>query len=249
MTEPRFVPLETWRELPVDEMRRRARAFAENVSRRRTIREFSSRDVPAEVIDDCLAAAGTAPSGANMQPWHFVVVRDPAVKARIRVAAEEEEREFYEHRASPEWLAALEPLGTDATGSRSSRRRRYLIADVPAASTRCGSTDGRKVKHYYPTESTGLATGILDHGAAPTPAWPRLTHTPSPMKFPERDPRPAGQREAVPPARGGLPGRRGASARHRAQAARRHPHDRLSAATRHPSPVTPRPASGTRHPA
>ena len=96
MTEPRFVPLPDYRELPVDEMQRRAVDFHAELSRRRTIREFSTRPVDPMIIDECIAAAGTAPSGANMQPWHFVVVTDSEVKSRMRVAAEEEEREFYD---------------------------------------------------------------------------------------------------------------------------------------------------------
>src|SRR5688572_26299452 len=105
--------LSEYRELPAAEMLRRSEAFARDLSRRRTVRDFSDRPVPPGVIDACLRAAGTAPSGANLQPWHFVVITDPAIKRRIREAAEVKEREFYEHRAPAEWLAALEPLGTD----------------------------------------------------------------------------------------------------------------------------------------
>lgn len=113
MTEADFRPLaETYREFPPDEMARRARSFREEMRRRRTVREFSPRPVPREVIDECLRAAGSAPSGANLQPWHFVAVSDPEVKAEIWEAAEEEERKFYEERAPEEWLEALEPLGT-----------------------------------------------------------------------------------------------------------------------------------------
>ena len=101
---PTFVPLSGYQEYPEEDMRRRAREFYEQASRRRTVREFSDRAVPREVLDACLLTAGTAPSGANMQPWHFVVVTDPSVKSRIRVAAEAEEREFYERRAPREWL-------------------------------------------------------------------------------------------------------------------------------------------------
>ena len=113
MSGNRFVPLESWREYPVDEMRRRVTGFLEDMRRRRTVREFSPRPVPRDIIEAALAAAGTAPSGANLQPWHFVVVSDAGTRRRIRVAAEAEEKEFYEHRASKEWLEALEPLGTD----------------------------------------------------------------------------------------------------------------------------------------
>ena len=109
----RFVPLEGYRTLDSEEMLRRARVFHEELRRRRTVRQFSDRAVDREVIEQCLRAAGTAPSGANLQPWHFVVVSDPGLKRRIREAAEREERDFYQNRAPAEWLAALEPLGTD----------------------------------------------------------------------------------------------------------------------------------------
>lgn len=160
-------------------MRERLAQFYAEVNRRRTVREFSDRPVPRDIIETALAAAGTAPSGANLQPWHFVVVSGPETKRRIREAAEAEEREFYEHRASEEWLDALQPLGTDSD-KPFLETAPYLIAvflqkfaELP---------DGRKVKHYYPVESTGLATGILitalHHAGLAT-----LTHTPSPMKF------------------------------------------------------------------
>ena len=149
------------------------------MERRRTVRMFSDRSVPRELIEHCLATAATAPSGANMQPWHFVAVSDPAIKHRIRVAAEAEEKEFYEHRASPEWLEALTPLGTDAH-KPFLETAPWLIAVFVQKYGKL--PDGRKVKHYYPTESVGLATGMLitalHHAGLAT-----LTHTPSPMKF------------------------------------------------------------------
>ena len=113
MTKYPFVPLSTYTEFPVEKMRSRLAEFYRDLDRRRTVREFSDRPVPRDVIEQALRAAGTAPSGANLQPWHFVVVSGAESKKKIRAAAEDEEREFYEHRASPEWLAALEPLGTD----------------------------------------------------------------------------------------------------------------------------------------
>jgi nitroreductase len=173
------IPLEQFREYPLDEMRARLREFYEDVARRRTVREFSDRPVPRDLIEMALKAAGTAPSGANLQPWHFAVVSGPETKRKIREAAEAEEREFYEHRASAEWLAALEPLGTDDQ-KPFLETAPYLIAvflqkygELP---------DGRKVKHYYPTESTGLATGLLIT-ALHRAGLATLTHTPSPMKF------------------------------------------------------------------
>jgi len=112
MTKHPFREFECYREFPPDEMRRRVSDFCDLMQRRRTVREFSDRPVPLDIIRTALAAAGTAPSGANLQPWHFVVVSSADMKRRIRAAAEAEEKEFYEHRASAEWLAALEPLGT-----------------------------------------------------------------------------------------------------------------------------------------
>jgi len=146
---------------------------------RRTVREFSPRPVPRDIIETALAAAGTAPSGANLQPWHFVVIGDAETKRRIRVAAEAEEKEFYEHRASPEWLTALEPLGTD-TSKPFLETAPYLIA---VFAQKFGILeDGRKVKHYYPVESTGLAAGMLIT-ALHHAGLACLTHTPSPMAF------------------------------------------------------------------
>jgi len=173
------IPLTTYREYPVNEMRQRVTDFYEGIDRRRTVREFSDRPVPRDIIETALRAAGTAPSGANLQPWHFAVVSGAEKKKKIRVAAEVEEREFYEHRASTEWLEALRPLGTDSD-KPFLETAPYLIAvflqkfgELP---------DGRKVKHYYPVESTGIATGILIT-ALHEAGLATLTHTPSPMKF------------------------------------------------------------------
>ncbi len=178
-TEPRFHPLTTFTEFPPAEMRARARAFYEEIKRRRTVREFSPRPVPREVIEDCLRAAGTAPSGANLQPWHFVVVSDPGTRARIRAAAELEEREFYSGKVPKEWLDALAPLGTDEHKGYLEVAP-YLIAVF--ARSYALLPDGRKVKNYYVTESVGIALGFLiaalHHAGLAT-----LTHTPSPMNF------------------------------------------------------------------
>jgi len=179
MTESGFVPLTGYREYPPEEMLERARTFRAEMERRRTVRMFSDRPVPRALVEQCLGAAVTAPSGANMQPWHFVAVSAPAVKRRIREAAEAEEREFYAHRASAEWLDALSPLGTDEH-KPFLEVAPWLIAVFEQKQGRL--PDGQKVKHYYPTESTGLATGILitalHHAGLAT-----LTHTPSPMRF------------------------------------------------------------------
>ena len=179
MDEHPFVPLTGYREYPEDEMMRRARDFHAELKRRRTVRQFSSRAVSRAIIDDCLRAATTAPSGANLQPWHFVVVSDPETKRRIRNAAEEEERQFYQHRAPQEWLDALAPLGTDEN-KPFLERAPYLIAIFAQKYGRLA--DGRRVKHYYPTESVGLATGMLI-AALHIAGLATLTHTPSPMQF------------------------------------------------------------------
>jgi len=160
-------------------MKRRAVAFYEELRRRRTVRDFSDRPVPREVIELCVLAAGTAPNGANMQPWHFAVVEDPEVKRKIRIAAEEEEREFYSGRAPKEWLDALAPLGTDER-KPFLETAPYLIA---VFAQRYGVLpDGRQVKHYYATESVGIATGLLIT-AVHNAGLVSLTHTPSPMNF------------------------------------------------------------------
>jgi iodotyrosine deiodinase len=175
---PVFNPLSTYEEYPVDEMLTRSRRFAVEMQRRRTVRQFSDRPVPRAILEACLEAAGTAPSGANQQPWHFVVVSDTDVKRQIRLAAEEEEARFYE-TAPAEWLAALAPLGTDAQKPYLEVAP-YLIAIF---AERYGTTpSGERQPHYYVMESVGIATGILitalHHAGLAT-----LTHTPNPMGF------------------------------------------------------------------
>ena len=179
MNDASFIPLPGYREYPEDEMMKRAQEFHAELKRRRTVRDFSSRPVPRAIIDDCLRAATTAPSGANLQPWHFVVVGDPEAKRRIRAAAEEEERAFYRRRAPQEWLDALAPLGTDEHKSFLERAP-WLIAVFTQRYGRLA--DGRRVKHYYPVESVGIATGMLI-AALHMAGLATLTHTPSPMKF------------------------------------------------------------------
>ncbi|MCH7744850.1 MAG: nitroreductase family protein [Chloroflexi bacterium] len=179
MAKPDLVPLTSYTEYPSDEMKRRAADFYADIRRRRTVRDFSDRPVPREIIEDCLLAAGTAPNGANMQPWHFAVVSDPDAKRRIREEAEKEEREFYSERAPQEWLDALAPLGTDAR-KPFLETAPYLI--VIFAQSYGVLPDGRKVKHYYATESVGIATGILIT-AIHQAGLVSLTHTPSPMGF------------------------------------------------------------------
>jgi iodotyrosine deiodinase len=179
MSDQDFIPLVGYREYPLDEMKRRASAFRADVLRRRTVRHFSNRPVPREIIEDCLRAASSAPSGANKQPWHFVAISDPAVKRRIREAAEKEEREFYSQRAPQDWLEALDHLGTDEH-KPFLEIAPYLIAIF---AQRYGLTaDGDKYKHYYVHESVGIATGIL-LTAIHYSGLVSLTHTPSPMGF------------------------------------------------------------------
>lgn len=179
MTRPRTVPLADYRPLPAEEMKRRAAAFYAEMRRRRSVRDFSDRPVPREVIEDCLRAAGTAPSGANMQPCHFVVVGDPHLKRRIRQAAEHVEREFYQRRATRQWLDALAPLGTDADKPFLERAPYLIVVLVRPYEVR---PDGSKRKHYYPTASAGIATGMLIT-ALHRAGLVSLPYTPSRMGF------------------------------------------------------------------
>ncbi len=179
MTKPNFVPLPPRENLTDDELLTRASNFQAAMARRRTVRDFSDRAVPREVIERCLRTAGSAPNGANLQPWHFVAVGDAALKHEIRVAAEAEEREFYEHRAPNEWLEALAALGTDAQ-KPFLETAPWLIA-IFSQPYRI-LTDGRRMKHYYATESVGIATGFLV-AAIHQAGLASLTHTPSPMGF------------------------------------------------------------------
>lgn len=158
---------------------RRAREFYEAMQRRRTFRDYSDRPVSREVIEYCLRAAGTAPSGANLQPWHFVAISDPAMKHEIRAAAEAEENEFYEHRAPKAWLEALAPIGTDSS-KPFLKTAPWLIA-VFAQPFRI-LADGTRSPTYYASESVGIATGILIT-AIHSCGLVALTHTPSPMGF------------------------------------------------------------------
>lgn len=174
-----MIPLSQYREYPAGEMKQRAADFYAEMRRRRTVRDFSDRPVPREIIENCLLAAGTAPSGANLQPWHFVVVSDPGVKKKIREAAEAEEREFYGGRAPDEWLETLAPLGTDEH-KPFLEIAPYLIV-IFAQNYGLGPA-GRKIKHYYVSESVGIATGILIT-AIHQAGLVSLTHTPSPMNF------------------------------------------------------------------
>lgn len=176
---PPFIPLPIFERLPPEAMRLRATAFYEHIKRRKTIREFSGEPVPLDVVETCLLAAGTAPSGANHQPWHFAVVQSPQLKKRIREEAEIEEREFYERRAPQEWKDALAPLGTDAA--------KPFLEEAPLLIAIFGQKntlmdDGTSVKNYYVPESVSIATGFLI-AALHSAGLATLTHTPSPMGF------------------------------------------------------------------
>ncbi len=179
MSASNFIPYSSYQEYPPQVMQDRAKTFREELQRRRTIRTFSNRPVPRELIEECLRTAGTAPNGANMQPWHFVVVSDPEIKKQIREGAEQEEREFYERRASEEWLEALAPLGTD-WHKPFLEEAPYLIVIFGLSNTIL--PDGSKRKNYYVTESVGIATGMLIT-AVHHAGLASLTHTPSPMGF------------------------------------------------------------------
>jgi iodotyrosine deiodinase len=179
MAEAEFLPLKGYRRYPETEMIERANAFFAETRSRRTVREYLDEPVPLEIIKQCVKAAGTAPSGANLQPWHFVVVSDLELKKRIRQAAEKEERDFYERRAPQEWLDVLAPLGTGPE-KPFLEIAPFLIAIFSQAYGLL--PDGRKMKHYYAIESVGIACGMLitalHHAGLAT-----LTHTPSPMNF------------------------------------------------------------------
>ncbi len=179
MADHRHEPAPPLPEYSNQEMLERARQYQAFLATRRTVREFAADPVPLEVIQECVRTAGRAPSGANMQPWHFEIVGDPEIKRKIRLAAEKEERAFYGGRASKEWLAALEPFATDD--------RKAFLEEAPwlivIFEKRYGlDEDGEKIRYYYTKESVGLAAGFLitalHHVGLAT-----LTHTPSPMQF------------------------------------------------------------------
>lgn len=179
MTKGNHIPLENFDSLSAEEMQKRSESFYEKIKTRRSIRDFSDEAVPDSVIENCLLAAGTAPNGANLQPWHFCVVKSQDVKAEIRKAAEAEEYEFYNGKAPQDWLDALAPLGTDESKPFLEIASTLIVI---FSQTHGIDDQGEKVKHYYVTESVGIATGFLIaalHGAG----CATLTHTPSPMKF------------------------------------------------------------------
>ena len=178
LTQFQTIPLD-YHEYPVEEVQRRSLEYYENMKRRRTVRDFSERHVPLDIIENCLRTADTAPNGANQHPWHFVVVSDPEIKRQIREAAEKEEQDFYKNRATREWLEALVPLGTDEY-KPFLETAPYLIAIF--AKVNGIDKQGNRIKYYYVNESVGIATGLLI-SAVHHAGLASLTHTPSPMGF------------------------------------------------------------------
>ncbi len=174
-----FIPYDSYQEYSIQEMHQRSSDFLLEMRRRRSVRDFSERSVDRLIIENCLRTANSAPSGANLQPWFFVVVSDLKVKKQIRHLAEQEEHEFYTKRATPEWLKTLIPLGTDEH-KPFLEKAPYLIAIFSKSYE--SKSDGTKVKYYYSNESTGIATGILV-AAIHHAGLACLTHTPSPMGF------------------------------------------------------------------
>ncbi len=166
-------------EMNDEEMARAAKAFHRLMQRRHTVRDFDNRPVSRGVIEDCIRAAGTAPSGANHQPWHFVAISNPRLKARVRAAAEEEEQRFYEGAAGDAWLKALEPIGT---GPEKPQLETAPWLIVVFAQRYGHFDDGTRFKNYYVPESVGIATGVL-LTALHHAGLVSLTHTPNPMKF------------------------------------------------------------------
>lgn len=179
MEENAFVPHSSYKSYPIDEMQKRSEVFLNDIQRRRTVRDFSDKPVPREIIENCLKAAGTAPSGANRQPWHFSVISDSEIKKEIRQAAENEEMKFYGGRAPDEWLEALGPLGTDEK-KPFLEIAPYLI--IIFSEVHGLDSQGEKINNYYVSESVGIATGILIT-ALHNAGLATLTHTPSPMNF------------------------------------------------------------------
>jgi nitroreductase len=179
MTKYPFIPLPEYQEYSPAEMLMKARDFYEHMKRRRTVRQFSDRPVAKEVIEQCLLAAGTAPNGANMQPWKFVVVSDPKIKKQIRAEAEKVEHEFYNGRAPEYWLEALAPLGTDENKTYLEEAPYLIVIFTDRYTVKPG---GNKIKNFYLSESVGIATGMLIT-ALHTAGLVTLTHTPTPMAF------------------------------------------------------------------
>ncbi|MEK6222263.1 MAG: nitroreductase family protein [Chloroflexota bacterium] len=179
MKKYEFITLPGYQEYSTEEMQSRARDFYSEIRLRRTVRDFSDKPVDKSISDECILVAGTAPNGANLQPWHFVVVSNPKIKTQIKIAAEDEEQEFYRDRAPQEWLEALAPLGTDEH-KPFLETAPYLI--IFMSQSYGINPQGQRVKNYYVKESVGIATGFLIT-ALHRAGLVTLTHTPSPMNF------------------------------------------------------------------
>lgn len=173
------VPLSDYEEYSHKTMLKRADAYYEEIKTRHSVRDFADRPVPREIIELCVKAAGTAPSGANHQPWHFVCVENRETKRKIRIAAEQEEKAFYEGKAGENWLADLEKVGTDANKPFLESAAWLIVIFLKRSST---AEDGSKQKNYYMNESCGIATGFLIN-ALHRAGLATLTHTPAPMTF------------------------------------------------------------------
>lgn len=173
------IPLSDYKEYSLEEMRGRASAYYEEIKTRHSVRDFADRPVPQDIIETCIKAAGTAPSGANHQPWHFVCVQDREIKRKIREAAEAEERAFYDGKAGEIWLSDLEKVGTDAHKPFLETAAWLIVIFLQRSSI---NHDGSKQKNYYMNESCGIATGFLIN-ALHRAGLATLTHTPAPMTF------------------------------------------------------------------
>ena len=173
------IPLPDFTEYPEDEMRAKAQQYYQEIKRRHSVRHFADTPVPQDIIESCIKAAGTAPSGANHQPWHFVCVENQDIKHKIRIAAEEEERNFYAGKAGDVWLSDLEKVGTDEHKPFLETAAWLIVIFLKRSSV---NEDGSKQKNYYMTESCGIATGFLIN-ALHSAGLATLTHTPSPMTF------------------------------------------------------------------
>lgn len=179
MPHSNFVPHTAYKEYPVEEMKKRAQNFYEDLKRRRSVRNFSDRPVPREIIENCILAAATAPNGANKQPWHFAVIQNPAIKSKLRKAAEEEEHDFYNRRAPQDWLNDLAVFETNEH-KPFLEKAPYLIGIFSKSYSI--NVKGEKEKNYYVKESVGIATGMLIT-ALHNAGLATLTHTPNPMGF------------------------------------------------------------------
>jgi len=179
MEPPAFIPWDSFQELPQDQMQAQALAFYDRMKRRRCVRSFSERPVPREIIESCVSAAGTAPSGANKQPWHFAIVADPQRKQEIREAAEEHEQAFYQKIQDTQWVDALRPLGTGIDKPFLTQAPYVVVVFAQRFHT---DSQGNTEKHYYVKESVGMAVGfflVALHQAG----LASLVYTPAPMSF------------------------------------------------------------------